>query len=158
MKIFLLLWCLFAQASDCTVFMSRARGHAYELEARRDNKPVGHLMYSVEGDSAHIAIILVDPIYQNNGVSRELVGHMLARDPVHTVTALLVLDNFEASELDASALTTFAECVQAIRKTPLYRALSKFGFVKVNSCRHTRGAESIGLELEKVAMPTPRYL
>lgn len=146
-----------ASASDCVVYLSKSRGHAYELEARRDGKPVGHMLYSIDGDSAHIGAIYIDPEHRGDGVSSELIGHMLARDPVIAVTALLVLDNFEASGLRFGSATSFEECVSAIKNTPLFKAISKFGFKNVLTCRHTPGTESIAIEVERKMSPTPNY-
>lgn len=142
-----------AQASDpCLVYLTAMRSNALQLSARVGDRHAGDMLYRRRVDSSvSIDAVIVFSEFQRQGVSRELIAHMLAREPdVREVSGTLVMDNFDATGLKyVDRQVTPEECAMAVERTPFYRALAHFGFTRVKSCSHRKGNGAVSIVLER---------
>lgn len=119
-----------------------------ELTANRDGHTVGKMLYSQKDGEAYIGAIHTYSDARRTGVSVSLIGHMLDREAqTNVISAVLALDNYSATGLfrlnhDAS----LDQCIDAVKKSPLYHAVAKFGFVHVTKCVHSVRSVLVSVE------------
>lgn len=129
-----------ALANDCMVYLSKmdSRKGTYELVANRDGSNIGRLVYAHNYDTTRIELMYIDEEQRRTGVGTDLIRHMLDREKfTREVSAILVMDNYNATGLSKlKDNATEAECIEGVRKSPLYKSISRFGFSKIVRCVH----------------------
>jgi len=136
----------------CSVMLERNFRNDWELVAYDGGFAVGHLHYrALEGDRAVLTSVRVHPGYRTQGVSKALIYGMLMRDPqIKSVGGILISTNFEATGLlGRKSPITLAECENAARRTPFYRALARFGFNRITDCDFDPIIELLHVEVSK---------
>lgn len=151
----LLLLSLIAQPAfpqgSCEILLGRLKGDSVELLAHDGGHQVGYLYYSVtDPEHAHVNLISVNNAHRRKGISKRLFAEMVKRhSQIKLVEAILVGDNMRAARVIERAPMTYEACVEAVRRTPFFRAWSRLGYRSVKLCEfnHRIGTFEVGVSL-----------